>query len=139
MHLEFCVELYREQMRHGRYFLHEHPAYATSWQEDAVKDLLAVTTVVTATCDQCRYGCTSEDGSPVKKPTTFMTNAPELARELRTRCGGRGGECGRPEGGTHAQCRGITARMAAVYHFRLCRAIFGGRPEPAQDVSLFTL
>ena len=39
MHLEFCVELYREQMKHGRCFLHEHPAYATSWQEDAVKNL----------------------------------------------------------------------------------------------------
>ena len=22
--LDFCMELYREQMRHGRYFLHEH-------------------------------------------------------------------------------------------------------------------
>ena len=32
-HLAFCVDLYREQMRHGRYFLHEHPAYASSWQE----------------------------------------------------------------------------------------------------------
>ena len=32
-HLEFVCDLYREQMRHGRYFLHEHPAYATSWQE----------------------------------------------------------------------------------------------------------
>ena len=38
-------------------------------------------------------------------------------------CGGRGGECGRLEGGTHAQCRGKTARMAAVYRVRLCRAI----------------
>ena len=24
MHLEFCIELYREQMKHGRYFAHEH-------------------------------------------------------------------------------------------------------------------
>ena len=31
-HRAFCVELYREQMRNGRYLLHEHPAYATSWQ-----------------------------------------------------------------------------------------------------------
>ena len=29
-HLEFCVELYREQAKAGRYFLHEHPAYASS-------------------------------------------------------------------------------------------------------------
>ena len=83
MHLEFWVELYREQMKHVRYFLHEHPACATSWQETAVKDLLAEAGVVTAACDQCRYGCTAEDGSPVKRPTTFMTNAPELAKEFR--------------------------------------------------------
>ena len=30
-HLEFCVELYREQAKAGRYFVHEHPAYASSW------------------------------------------------------------------------------------------------------------
>ena len=32
-HLSVCVELYKEQLRHGRHFLHEHPAYGTSWQE----------------------------------------------------------------------------------------------------------
>ena len=25
-HLDFCTQLYREQLRNGRYFLHEHPA-----------------------------------------------------------------------------------------------------------------
>ena len=84
------MELHREHVKHGRYFLDEIPAYATSWQETAVKDLLAEAGVVTATRDQCRYGCTAEDGLPVKKPTTFMANAPELAKELRARCGCRG-------------------------------------------------
>ena len=46
---------------------------------------------------QCMYGCEAEDGSPIKKPTSFVTNAPELAQELMKRCGDRGGECGRPE------------------------------------------
>ena len=27
-HLDFCTQLYREQLRNGRYFLHEHPTYA---------------------------------------------------------------------------------------------------------------
>ena len=40
VHLRFCVELRREQMRHGRYFLHEHPAYATSWQDDTMRELM---------------------------------------------------------------------------------------------------
>ena len=30
-HLKFCDELYREQIKGGRYLLHEHPAYAASW------------------------------------------------------------------------------------------------------------
>ena len=122
MHLEFCIELYREQLRHGRYFLHEHPAYATSWQEEAMRGLMGEQGVETATCDQCMYGCKSADGMPVKKPTMFLTNAPELAKRLRTRCKGRGGLCTRPGGGQHAQCRGKTARLAAVYDFKLCRA-----------------
>jgi hypothetical protein len=126
VHLEFCMELYREQIRHGRFFVHEHPAYATSWQEPSVEKLMGEIGVEKATCDQCLYGSSAENGDPVKKPTTFMTNAPELAKELRNRCQGRGGDCSRPEGGRHAQCRGKTARMAAVYHFKLCRAILVG-------------
>ena len=39
-HLEFCIRLYREQLRNNRYFLHEHPAYATSWQESAMQSLM---------------------------------------------------------------------------------------------------
>ena len=122
-HLKFFVELYREQIRGGRYFLHEHPAYATSWQTEEIEKLLNEKSVVRVTCDQCMYGCEAEDGSPVKKPTSFMSNAQEFTRELEARCNGRGGQCGRPEGGTHRQCRGKTARLAAMYHFKLCRAI----------------
>ena len=125
-HLEFCIELYREQMKHGRYFAHEHPAYATSWQEECMKKLLGEHGVETATCDQCMYGCAAADGTPVKKPTTFMTDAPDLAKRLRSRCDGKLCQCGRAEGGKHMQCRGKTARMAAVYHFKLCRAILVG-------------
>ena len=30
LHLEFCAEIYKEQMCAGRHFLHEHPLTATS-------------------------------------------------------------------------------------------------------------
>ena len=76
MHLEFCVELCREQLNNGRYFVHEHPAYATSWQEECMTKLLGEHGVETATGEQCMYGCSAADGTPVKKPTTFTTNAP---------------------------------------------------------------
>ena len=38
-HVVFSVKLYREQMSHGRYFVREHPAYTTSWQEYVIKSL----------------------------------------------------------------------------------------------------
>ena len=110
-HVRLCCSIYRYQIDQNRYFLHEHPAYATSWQEECMRGLMGEPTVETATCDQCMYGCKSVDGSPVKKPITFLTNAPELAKRLRMRCGGRGGKCLRPGGGDHAQCRGRMARL----------------------------
>ena len=122
-HLDFCVELHREQGKAGFYFMHEQPAFASSGQKDIIKSMMKDEGVVKATCDQCMYGCADAAGSPVKKPTSFMMNAPQLAKELGDRCNGRHGKCGRPEGCTHAQCRGRTARMAAIYHFKLCSAI----------------
>ena len=89
-HLDFCMELYREQMRHGRYFLHEHPAYASSWHEETVQKLLDESGVTRATFDQCLYGCES-GREPIKKPTTFMTSSDEIAPQLGQRCNGRGG------------------------------------------------
>ena len=79
--------------------------------------------VVRARCDQCLYGCESEAKKTVKKPTTFMTNSPEVARQLEKRCKCRGGDRSRPQEGRHTRCRGKIARMAALYHFKLCRAI----------------
>eukprot|EP00972_Heterocapsa_arctica_P038713 5705602-Heterocapsa_arctica.AAC.1 len=35
-HLHFCLKLYNIQLRAGRYFLHEHPATATSWKDPEV-------------------------------------------------------------------------------------------------------
>ena len=125
-HLEFSILLYRDQLRNGRYFLHEHPAYATSGQEDAMKSLVAEVGVETAVCDQCMYGSTSFDGSPVQKPTKFVTNAIELAKKLCKRCVARDGTCSRPAGGVRAQCRGKVARKTAAYEYKLCRAILTG-------------
>ena len=39
MHLEFCLKLYWIQHRGGRYFVHEHPHGAQSWQEEAMQEL----------------------------------------------------------------------------------------------------
>ena len=40
-HIRFCVELYKMQIEGGRYFLHEHPRRATSWQMPEIVRLAA--------------------------------------------------------------------------------------------------
>ena len=35
-HIEFMIELYREQLEDGHYLLHKHRRYATSWQLKAM-------------------------------------------------------------------------------------------------------
>ena len=91
-----------------------------------MEELADVEGGVRVTCDRCQYGCEPEMGNPIKKLTSFLTNSQELSRELNVRCLGRHGECSRDGGGTHQQCRGKAARLAAMYHFKLCRAILVG-------------
>ena len=37
MHVDFVVSLYFDQLQAGRYFLHEHPQWATSWQLPSIQ------------------------------------------------------------------------------------------------------
>ena len=90
-------------------FLHEHPAYASSWQSAEIRKFLNEVGVAVSTCDQCLYRSETSDGDPIKKPTSWMTNAPMIAQELSQRCKGNGGNCARKKGGRHAQCRGKVA------------------------------
>ena len=39
-YFEFVVELYRKHAKAGRYFLHEQPAYASSWQTDIIESIM---------------------------------------------------------------------------------------------------
>ena len=54
VHLSFCVDLYREQARNGRYFVHEHLASATSWQSDVMESSSREPWMIKATADQCQ-------------------------------------------------------------------------------------
>ena len=82
--------------------------------------------VLTSVIDQCMYGSETPGSEPIKKPTRFITNSAEMIKQLSQRCLGKNGDCSRARGGTHQQCRGRIARMAAVYSFNLCRAILVG-------------
>ena len=90
IHLEFVARLYRRQLANGKYFLHEQPATALSWDEKCINDLILRSDVRLVTADQCQYGLTTPAGDgvqlPALKPTKFLTNASPLADMLRKRC-----------------------------------------------------
>ncbi len=137
LHMAFTMEVYKMQMDGGRYFLHEHPASAESWQLEPVKAIGHYSNVDTVIGDQCQYQQEAGTGAPVKKPTKWMSNSPEVLKQLCKRCSGRGGLCSRPQGGAHRLCSGHVSRMAAVYPFELCRAILVGCRNQLQKDGIF--
>ena len=76
--------------------------------------------------DQCQYGQRDSHGRPLKKPTGWMSSSPHVLESLRRRCMGRHGECSRAGGGQHGTTTGRAAREAAVYPYRLCKALLTG-------------
>ena len=133
MHMKFVVELYEEQIQGGRYFLHEHPRYATSWSLPEMEFLMKAPGVEMAHADQCQYGAEVAHGhlkgSPIKKPTCFLSNSLDVLKMLSRRCEGTSGECSRSSGGRHAQCTGRIAKEAAIYPRGLCQAVVKGITE----------
>ena len=86
VHMEFVTELYREQVLAGRYFLHEHPLCATSWKLGCILEVMAMHGVDSEWCDQCQYGQDGGTENPVKKPTRWMSNSPEILNVLKDKC-----------------------------------------------------
>ena len=56
LHLNFMIRIYRKQLAKGRYFVHEHPASAVSWNEAEMVKLMAFDNVHLVKADQCMYG-----------------------------------------------------------------------------------
>ena len=88
--------------------------------------MLQQTGVTRITADQCQLGQETDKGEPIRKPTGFMSNCPDILEQLNKRCAGRGGKCSRPSGGTHQLCNGKVARRAAIFHRELCEGILIG-------------
>ena len=89
---------------------------------------------------QFQYGAQvksgQDEGRPVKKPTSWLSNSPAILRELGRRCNGQGGSCSRLRGGAHALCSGSTARQAAEYCPGICRAIIKGMAQQVRNDGL---
>ena len=56
LHLAFCMEMYREQIKSGRYFLHEHPWSASSWKEFSVENISEQENVYCVRSNMCQFG-----------------------------------------------------------------------------------
>ena len=73
LHLNFMIKIYKKQLAKGKYFIHEHPASAVSWDEREMVKLMAHDGVILTKADQCMYGLETraDDGgtAPALKPT----------------------------------------------------------------------
>ena len=89
--MEFCVKLYKIQAEQGRYFLHEHPAGATSLKNERVKELMSMPGVEKVIGHMCAFGMVQEDEHGpglIKKPAAYMGNCPLLLKRLAKKCSG---------------------------------------------------
>jgi hypothetical protein len=129
-HMNFMATIYKEQLKEGRYFLHEHPAGASSWKLDAIQKIRGSEGVVSVLGDMCAFGMTQRDKNGeghVKKLTRFMTNAPCLAESLRRSC---------PGDHRHITLVDGRAKSAEVYPDGLCKAMCAGfRKQTEQDAT----
>ena len=124
-HIRFCVQVYRMQLAAKRHFVHEHPATATSWQMDEMKELMMEPMVDAEVIHMCAYGMKSADElgeGLVKKPTKIMSSAPEVLKRVRARCTNEEGM----EQHRHVALVQGRAKAAQVYPRELCVRICEG-------------
>ena len=75
--LEFCTQLYEQQMQRGKLFLHDHPNTARSRREPCIQRVCEMPFVQRITGDMCRQGMVGQDEhgvALVKKPSGYITN-----------------------------------------------------------------
>ena len=122
---EFCTKLYDLQWQSGRYFVHEHPAEASSWHEKCIIQFMKKHGVVRVIGDLCQYGLkTTANGvtGPARKRTGFLTNSPCIAQQLNLRCPNKAGWMVHQ----HITLESGRTKVAQVYPPELCRAICDG-------------
>ena len=127
-HLRFACRLYRYQVKHGRHFLHEHPAGASSWHEDCIQDLMCKPEVGVTVGDQCQYGLVTPCAHnrkltvPAKKHTKFMSTSEYMLKRLSKLCKGEH---------DHQPLIGGRASQAAFYPLPLVMEILRGIRDTA--------
>ena len=90
LHLQFMAQIYERQIAAGRYFLHEHPSSAQSWNEMCIRRILDRPNVDVAISYQCEYGLLTPSTDcimrPAMTPTKWMSSSHFMLDRLRRRC-----------------------------------------------------
>ena len=119
-HVEFCVALYRQQLKQGLHFIHKHPWGASSWKLECVQELLADGSASLVGTHMCRFGMSSHirerdgDRGLAKQTTGVMTSSGCMAAQLDRRCNGQH---------DHVHVVGGRASTAQVCPQLLCEAM----------------
>ncbi|CAJ1416610.1 unnamed protein product [Effrenium voratum] len=119
-HWHFALELAEVQHSNHRGFLLEHPAPASSWQDQKAKRLRERPDVYTIRLDMCAFALTTKEGIPAKKPTIMVTNVWPLVKTLSKKCPGV------EKHQKHQPLIGGRAAAAALYTPQLVTAIVDG-------------
>ena len=123
--LDTSCSIYKQRIKKGEYFLHEHPKSAKSWKEECIQEISEIPNVEIVEGPMCRWKMVGRDASGegyIRKPSCWMTNLPELAETLR-------GVCANDlPGGKHEWHRHIhlvngRAKMARIHPPALVRAV----------------
>ena len=83
------MKLYAMQVQAGRFFIHEHPSEAESWQEDCVTAIAALDGVDIAIVDMCAMGMRVDTGElqgPARKRTKLLSNSQEILKRVAVLC-----------------------------------------------------
>ena len=120
--LRFATKVAKLVMSYGGKFLFEHPLTSKAWQEKFVNDLMMDDQVHLVVADQCMYGLVSRAQVPQRKPTGFITNAEEIAKELGKRCDGSH----QHEPVLGSDQGGLRSKQTQIYPEKLVDAILRG-------------
>ena len=120
LHMRFCIDVYRMQVKAGRHFAHEHPAGSTAWKMPEVQQFILEYGIDSVKMNMCSFGMTAKDDEGtglVAKPTRIMSSSPEILKKIHKPC------CG---GHRHVHLISGKAKAAQVYPRRFCTAMCAG-------------
>lgn len=127
-HLMFAMEICRWQSPRGKMLAFEHPATATSWELDIIRDVMKLGNTVVVDFDFCYYDMNTgrpEDKHLVEKRTTIMTNPRVIAQRFRK------AKCSKDHEHTHLI--NYKAKACEVYPPKFCQDVCLGIKEEIND------